>query len=250
MEIRYFKHWSSHLNREMEFKVYGHSGRPVLFIPCQSGRFFDFENFKMIDHWGPFIEAGKCTVYACDCIDDEAWAAKGADDRWRIENHERWIHYITDELVPYIRHLSGERNGFDQGILTFGASMGAMHAANLFFRRPDLFNGVFAISGLYDSPEFFGDYMDDLIYNNCPVYYLENMPWDHPYMSMYNQRQILIVVGRGRWEEPLIESTDRLNDVLRRKGINATVDYWGHDVDHDWPWWFKMVEHYLPSLLE
>ena len=249
MEIRYFKHWSQNLNRGMEFKAYGHGGRPVLFIPCQSGRFFDFENFKMIDHWAPFIESGKCTVFSCDCIDDEAWAAKGADNRWRTENHDRWYHYIVDELVPYIKHLSGERNGFDQGILAFGASMGAMHAANLFFRRPDLFNGVFAISGLYDSYDGFGDYMDDILYDNCPVFYLPNMPADHPYMQMYNERQILIVVGRGRWEEPLIESTDRLNHVLRSKGINATIDYWGHDVDHDWPWWFKMVEHYLPHLL-
>jgi len=249
MEIRYFKHWSSNLNRDMEFKVYGHGGRPVLFIPCQSGRFFDFENFKMVDYWAPFIESGKCTVFSCDCIDDEAWAAKGADNRWRTENHERWYHYIVDELVPFIKHLSGERCGYDQGILTFGASMGAMHAANLFFRRPDLFNGVFAISGLYDSYDGFGDYMDEILYNNCPVFYLPNMPADHPYMQMYNERQILIVVGRGRWEEPLVESTDRLNHVLRSKGINATVDYWGHDVDHDWPWWFKMVEHYLPYLL-
>ena len=249
MEIRYFKHWSSSLNRDMEFKAYGHGGRPVLFIPCQSGRFFDFENFKMVDHWAPFIEDGKCTVFSCDSIDDEAWAAKGADNRWRTENHERWYHYIVDELVPYIQHLSRERNGCDRGILTFGASMGAMHAANLFFRRPDLFDGTFAISGLYDSQDGFGDYMDDILYNNCPVYYLANMPQDHPYISMYNERQILVVVGRGRWEEPLIESTDRLNHVLRTKGINATVDYWGYDVDHDWPWWFKMVEYYLPFLL-
>ena len=244
MEIRYFKHWSSSLNRDMEFKSYGHGGRPVLFIPCQSGRFFDFENFKMIDYWAPFIESGKCTVFSCDCIDDEAWAAKGADNRWRTENHERWYHYIVDELVPYIQYLAGS-----EGILAFGASMGAMHAANLFFRRPDLFNGVFAISGLYDSYDGFGDYMDDILYNNCPVFYLPNMPADHPYIEMYNQRQILIVVGRGRWEEALVESTDRLNHVLRSKGINATVDYWGHDVDHDWPWWYKMVEHYLPYLL-
>ena len=246
MEIRYFKHWSSHLNREMEFKVYGHSGKPVLFIPCQSGRFFDFENFKMLDHWAPFIESGSCTVYAADCIDDEAWAAMGADNRWRIENHENWFRYITLELVPYIKHLSGERNGFDQGILAFGCSMGAMHAANLFFRRPDLFDGVFAISGLYDSAMFFGDYMDDLVYNNSPVNYLSNMPEDHPYISMYNSRNILIVVGQGAWEGPLKESTDRLYEVLYRKGIHATIDYWGYDVAHDWPWWYKMVEHYGP----
>ncbi len=30
-------------------QVYGHKGRPVLFIPCQDGRFFDFENFHMTD---------------------------------------------------------------------------------------------------------------------------------------------------------------------------------------------------------
>ena len=249
MEIRYFKHWSSHLNREMEFKVYGHAGKPVLFIPCQSGRFYDFENFKMLDHWAPFIESGSCTVYAADCIDDEAWAAIGADNRWRIENHENWFRYITLELVPYIKHLSGERNGFDQGILTFGCSMGAMHAANLYYRRPDLFDSVFAISGLYDSQDFFGGYMDDLVYNNCPVNYLANMPADHPYMALYNNQKSLIVVGQGDWEGPLLESTRRLDTVCAQKGIHTRFEYWGYDVAHDWPWWFKMVAHYVPQLL-
>lgn len=249
MEIRYFKHWSSHLNREMEFKVYGHAGKPVLFIPCQSGRFFDFENFKMLDHWAPFIESGSCTVYAADCIDDEAWAAIGADNRWRIENHENWFRYITLELVPYIKHLSGERNGFDQGILTFGCSMGAMHAANLYYRRPDLFDSVFAISGLFDSQDFFGGYMDDLVYNNCPVNYLANMPADHPYMALYNRQKSLIVVGQGDWEGPLLESTRRLDTVCAQKGIHTRFEYWGYDVAHDWPWWFKMVAHYVPQLL-
>ena len=244
MRIEYFKHYSSFLNRDMEFKVYGHGGRPVLFIPCQGGRFFDFESFKMIDYWAKWIEEGRCIVYSVDSIDNEAWAAQGADNRWRIENHERWYNYVVEELVPTIHAMSG-----DQGIVTFGASMGAMHAANLFFRRPDLFDGVFAISGLYDSPEFFGDYCDDLVYNNCPVYYLANMPWDHHYIDMYNHRKIQIVVGQGKWEGPLIESTRRLDAVLREKGIHAQVDYWGYDVDHDWPWWYKMVEHYAPQFL-
>ena len=249
MNIRYEKHYSSHLGRDMEFKVYGHGGKPIMFIPCQSGRFYDFENFKIIDHWAHWIEEGKCTVFAIDCIDDEAWAAMGADNRWRTENYEHWYHYVVDEMVPTIRHISGLQNGYDQKILPFGCSMGAMHAANLFFRRPDLFEGVFAISGLYDSPEFFGEYMDDILYNNCPIYYLANMPWDHPYISMYNAGKILIVVGKGAWEGPLLESTGRLDDVLRSKGIHARVEYWGEDVSHDWHWWFKMVEHYVPQLL-
>ena len=46
-----------------------------------------------------------------------------------------------------------------------------------------------------------------------------------------------------------IGSAQKLEGVLRSKGIPARVEYWGHDVDHDWPWWFKMVEHYVPQLL-
>ena len=40
METQYFKDYSPALGREMECKVYGHAGRPMLFIPCQDGRFF------------------------------------------------------------------------------------------------------------------------------------------------------------------------------------------------------------------
>ena len=41
MQIRYYKEYSRFLNRFMEFKVYGHAGRPIVIFPCQSGRFFD-----------------------------------------------------------------------------------------------------------------------------------------------------------------------------------------------------------------
>ena len=43
METRYEKWFSPALGRDMEIKSYGHAGRPVLFIPCQNGRFFDFD---------------------------------------------------------------------------------------------------------------------------------------------------------------------------------------------------------------
>ena len=244
MKIQYLRHYSSHLGREMEFKIYGHSGKPVLFIPCQSGRFYDFENFHMIDHWAQWIEEGRCTVYAVDTVDDIAWAAIGADNRWRIENHERWYNYLVGELVPTIHFLSGRHD-----ILPFGCSMGAMHAANLFFRRPDLFDGVFAISGIYDSLDFFDNYMDDLVYNNSPVHYISGMPQDHYYIDMYNSRKIYIIVGQGAWEEQLVAGTRRLESVLQKKGIHARFEYWGYDVSHDWPWWFKMCQTYVPELL-
>ena len=245
MEIRYEKHWSSYLNREMEFKVYGHGGKSVLFIPCQGGRFFDFENFKMLDAWADWISSGQCRVFSADCIDNEAWAAQGADNRWRIENHERWCNYIVNELVPAIHYIAC--NG--DPIMTFGCSMGAMHAANLYYRRPDIFDSCFAISGLYDNKLFFGDYCDDLVYNNCPCLYLQNMPQDHWYMDLYRSQKSRVVCGQGAWEEPLLESTRWLDTVCRSKGIPTRFEYWGYDVNHDWPWWFKMVKTYLPWLL-
>ena len=38
--------------------------------------------------------------------------------------------------------------------------------------------------------------------------------------------------------------------ILNEKGIGAWVDYWGYDCSHDWPWWYKQVEYFLPYLLE
>lgn len=239
MEVRYFKNYSYNLNRDMEFKVYGHRGKPVLFIPCQAGRFFDFENFHMDDVFRPYIDAGEIMVFSIDTIDNETWANKEGDPRQRIEQHERWFHYIVDEIVPQIHHLAGERNWCQMPIMPFGCSMGAMHAANLFFRRPDLFDSVLALSGVYDSFDSFGGYMDDLVYQNSPYHYLSGMPSDHPYIQMYNERKIILCVGQGAWEDVLKESTARLEGVLREKGIHAWVDFWGYDVAHDWDWWYK-----------
>ena len=228
MEVRYFKGYSYNLNREMEFKVYGHRGKPVLFIPCQAGRFYDFENFHMDDVFRPYIDAGEIMVFSIDTIDNETWADHGGNPRTRIEQHERWFNYIVDEMVPQIRHLAGERNWCQMPIMPFGCSMGAMHAANLFFRRPDLVDSVLARSGVYES---FG------------------MSEDHPYIRMYNERKIILCVGQGAWEDVLKESTSRIKGVLDAKGIHAWVDFWGYDVDHDWGWWYKQVEYYLPFLL-
>ena len=249
MKIEYHRHYSGYLGRDMEFKVYGHGGKPVIFIPCQGGRYVDFENFKMIDYWGKFIEEGRCMVYSVDTIDNETYANKEGDPRYRVELHERWYNYLIEEMVPTVRHMSGLANGCDQPIMVFGASLGAMHAANLFFRRPDIFDAVFAISGIYESEDSFGSYMDDILYRNTPCAYIPNMAWDHPYIEMYNNRKMLFVVGQGAWEDVLLASTRNLQWVLEQKGIHAQFDYWGHDVDHDWPWWYIMVEHYLPQFL-
>lgn len=249
MEMQYFKAYSPALDREMECKVYGHAGKPVLFIPCQDGRFFDFEGYKMADVWSPWIENGDVMVFAIDTIDKETWSDKWGNAEWRIYRHEQWISYIVNEVVPFMQGMAMERNGWDSapGCMTFGCSLGATHAANLFYRFPNHFDSMMALSGIYTSEYGFGTYMNDLVYQNSPVHYLANMSDGHPYIDLYNRGRSVICVGQGAWEQP--ETTRRLDEIFRHKGINTWVDYWGYDVNHDWPWWYKQVVHYLPWLL-
>ena len=250
METQYYKMYSQALGKNMECKVYGHGGKPVLFIPCQDGRFFDFENFHMTDVWSPWLDSGRVMVFAIDTIDAETWSDRKRDSYWRIRRYEQWIRYITDEMVPFMRRMVNERNGCagEPGILVFGCSLGATHAANLFLRRPDLFDRVLALSGIYSAEYGFDGYMDDVVYMNSPVHYMANMPTDHPYIEMYNQRKGVICVGQGPWEIP--DTTRRLQAIFRDKGINLWVDFWGWDCAHDWDWWYKQVEYFLPYLLD
>ena len=250
METQYFKQYSPILGQDMECKVYGHAGRPVLFIPCQDGRFFDFENFRMTDAWAPWIESGQVMVFSIDTMDAETWSNKDGNPYWRIRRYERWIDYITNELVPFMRSMANARNGWtgEAGVLVFGCSLGATHAANLYFRRPDLFDRVLALSGIYTAEYGFDGYMDDVVYQNSPVHYLANMAPSHPFIKLYNQKKGVICVGQGPWELP--DSTRRVAQLCQEKGINLWVDFWGYDVAHDWDWWYKQVAYFVPYLLD
>ncbi len=250
MEVQYFKQWSPALGRDMECKVYGHAGRPVLFIPCQDGRFFDFENFHMTDVWAPWIESGQVMVFSIDTIDAETWSDKDGDPYWRARRYEQWISYITAELVPFMRDMVNARNGWEgyPGVIAFGCSLGATHAANLFFRFPDLFDGMLALSGIYSADYGFDGYMDEVVYRNSPVDYLAGMPADHPFIERYRRGRGIICVGQGAWEQP--DTTRRIAQLNEEKNMGLWVDFWGYDVNHDWPWWHKQVAYFVPFLLE
>ncbi len=248
METQYFKEYSQNLGRDMELKIWGNAGRPVIFIPCMGGRFFDFENFKMADHWAPWINAGQVTVCGIDTIDSETFGSQG-DPHSRILRHEQWIKYITEEVVPFLTNIMRERGCSDDniGVMAFGCSLGATHAANLYFRFPFLFDSMLSLSGIFSATFAFGDYNDELIYLNSPVDYLPNMKPDHPYLAQYRKHKGVICCGQGDWEYP--DTVFQMRDICEQMDIPVWVDPWGFDVNHDWPWWYKQCEYYLPFLL-
>ena len=246
MQINYYKEYSHSLGRDMEFKTYGRPGGKLCFaFPPQDGRFFDFENFGMVNELEPWINSGAIMLVTVDSIDPETWSDMGGDPRRRIERHEQWYHYVVDELFPRAVDLSGT---YGRKALITGCSMGAVHSGNFFFRRPDLFDTLVGLSGLYTAKYFFGDYMDDLVYNNSPVHFLRNMPPDHFYMDLYRNSRIICCVGQGAWEEELLEGTRELQGVLDYKGIPAWIDYWGTDVSHDWYWWKRQIVYFFDKL--
>ena len=37
--------------------------------------------------------------------------------------------------------------------------------------------------------------------------------------------------------------------IFEAKHIPIWVDLWGHDVNHDWNWWYKQTAYYMPYIL-
>ena len=66
----------------------------------------------------------------------------------------RYDQYITDEVLPLIRKDCGDG---EHRPLTTGASLGAFLSANAYFKHPDLFRGVIAMSGSYDVRSYLKD---------------------------------------------------------------------------------------------
>lgn len=250
MKVEYKRHYSRNLNREMEFKVYGHAGKPVLVIPSQFARFYEFEDKRMIDVYAPYIEEGRIQVFAADSVDSETLAAFNGDPRGRIWWHEQWIKYLIEEAVPLFSEINTAANGEEFNFLVTGASLGGLHAATLFFRFPDVFDTLLCLSGIYTNEFFFGDYHDDLTYINSPQQFIKNMPADHPYLEKYRANKIILCVGQGAWENEALPSTLYFKDVLEEKNIPAWVDVWGYDVKHDWDWWQIQASYFLPKILD
>lgn len=244
MNIEYHKYWSTFLNQEMEFKVYGHTGKPVLVFPAQGGRFYEFEDFMMIDavHW--FIDQGLFQFYTVDSIDNQSWANRSALPSERANRHEDYDRYIVNEMTPFIRHRCGE----DTLLLSTGVSMGGYHSANFFFRHPDIFDCLISLSGRFQLKMFVGDYIDDNIYFNSPLLYLPGLN-DAWYLDKYRRSQIIICAGQGAWEADTLTDVLTMQRILDEKLIPAWIDLWGYDVNHNWPWWRKQLPYFLSKII-
>ncbi|MCI0393558.1 MAG: esterase [Chloroflexi bacterium] len=242
---RHLDGWHSpSLNKYMEIVTYGYYGFPLLLFPTAAADYLEYERFYMIEVIREQIDAGKVKVFSINSINRESWLSPHMHPYHMAIRQMQYNDYICNEVVPYIWHSCQGRIG----IITCGASLGAFHAANQLFRRPDLFDGMIAMSGSYDIRGYIrSDYYDDNIYFNNPVDYLPRLEDDY-FLSRLRQKQhIHIVSGQGDYENP--DASRRLSGILSAKGIPHELDLWGYDMPHDWPTWRSMIRYYLAAKL-
>ncbi len=231
--------YSERLYRNMEVAVYGHYGFALLMIPTAGADFLEYERFQLMDTLRPMIEAGKFKVFSINSVNLESWMNKHASGRTKSLWQQAYNEYIIKEVVPFIQQSC-------QGLVpiyTVGASLGAFHAVNQFFRRPDVFAGTIGMSGSYDLKDYAKGHFDDLVYFNSPIDYMYHNTDQKALNQMRQDKKIIIATGQGEWEEP--SASVAFSDILRDKHIPHELDLWGHDMPHDWDTWRKMLPYFL-----
>ena len=246
MKKEYIEHYSNSLGKQMHLCIYGHAGVPLLGFPTQDSNCHNYEDFGIIYHLSDFIEQGRIQIVTVDSVDKESWSCENGILSWRSARQEQYHNYIIEEVYPILM----QKNTSNMLPIVTGPSLGANHAAITFLRRPELFSGMLALSGVYNSDYFFHGWCDENLYKNSPERFLENMPADHPYIDLYNQKKMIFCVGQGAWEYDGAQTLRNLKRIFDEKKINAWCDFWGSDVSHDWYWWFRELRYFLPILLE
>ena len=245
MKRSVYKLQSKSLGQEASLIVYGEGGYPVVAFQTQDQKASELEDEGMVDALAEFIDGKQIQLFSVDNFDEQSWSLLSGDNEARAARQEAYFRFVTDELIPRVHEL----NASNLRPIAFGCSMGAVHAAIALFRRPDLFQGCMALSGIYHSGYFFGDWMNSTLYDNDVLAFLPNMPLDHPYVGLYRNRSLLFCCGQGE-DAQFAEDERRMDAELNRLGVDHWCDYWGADVTHNWYWWKKQMAYFLPFVLE
>lgn len=239
---RHISSWYSEaLNKDMPVVRYGHAGFVLLLIPTAAADYLEYERFQLIDALAPVINSGKLQIFSIDSMNRESWMHQSMLPEHKAIRHNQFNQYVFDEVVPYIRNATS----IDTLIYTSGASFGALHAMNLFLKRPDILNGAICMSGVYRLTEYTNGFWDDQVYFNSPEHYIPNLT-DNWYLEKIRaSHHIHIYSGSGAYEDPA--AAERFSKILYDKGIWNDLSIWGNDINHDWPTWRKMLPYIIDA---
>jgi esterase/lipase superfamily enzyme len=233
--------YSERLGKEMPVATYGYFGFALLLVPTAAADYLEYERFQLLDVLQPFIDSGKVKVFSINSINNESWLNNQMHPKDKAIRHQQFNSYVYEEVIPFIKNSTSG----DTPIIISGASFGALHSMNLFLKRPDLINGVIAMSGVYDLTEYTKGYFDDDVYFNSPQHYMPNLTDHYALEQIRRSHHIHLFSGSGDYEDP--NASCSFAGILYNKGINYELDIWGQEWKHDWNTWRKMLPHYLDT---
>ena len=234
---------SNQLNRDMSVSVYGHYGLSVLYFPAETDSSNEPLESGLISKLEHLIKIGKCKIFCISGIDREIWFGGTAEPKEKSHLHFKYNQFIEDDVIPYIYNQCGG----PLPIITAGAAKGAYHAANTYFRRPDIFLGTIALSGFYDLSAYTGEYFDDNCYFNSPTHYLPNLNDNYWLSFLHSRRHIYLASGSGDGENP--DATKRLSEILDTKGIRHYLEIRGNESCHNYESWNEMFKFFMEKRL-
>ena len=235
MNREYHRCYSPSLERDMELLVFGHAGAQVIVFPTSMGRFFQWEDFGMIEALSDQLEQGDIQLFCVDSVDGESWYARWRPPAERAWRQTQYDNYILNEVVPFTK-----QHNSNPYLMTTGASFGAYHAINFAFRHPDLVDRVIGLSGSYDIKKFTNGYSDDNVYFNNPCDFIQN-EHDPGRLQALRHIDIILAIGRG---DPSFANNEYLSGILWGKSIWHALRIWDGWA-HDWPWWRQMIRLYI-----
>lgn len=226
----------------MELLVFGYAGMRVIVFPTREGRFYDYENWRIVEAVRDSIEAGQLQLFCVDSLDSESLYCDRLSPPERIARHREYVNYITQEVVPFTT-----RRNDNPLLVAHGCSIGAYHAVNIAFRHPELFGRVVAFSGRYDLtrqvenfPDLFNGYYDQDIYFHTPTHFLPSLE-DPSLLAHLRRLDITITVGE---HDPFLDSSRQLSRILTQKGIGHRLLIWEGEA-HRAYYWRQMAKLYL-----
>lgn len=242
MNREYHKWYSPALGRDMELLIFGHAGTPILFFPTRTARFYDYENWKIINAISDKINKGWLQVYCVDSIDIESFYNKKIHPSQRIQRHMQYERYILQEVLPLMWYKNPNRY-----ITAAGCSLGGYHAINIALKNPTQFAKAVGMSGRYDLtlaaknfPDLFDGYRDENTYFNMPTQYIANLT-DHTLLERLRKMHIIFAVGK---EDPFLHNNKYLHWQLLSKGVPNEIHLWNGEA-HRACHWKEMVRCYL-----
>ena len=227
----YLREWSPALDRDMEVLRFGDRGLPLLVFPTSQGRFYQWEDFGMVEGLRDKIDGGFIQLWCVDSYDSESWYARHLPPAERVRRHLDYERYVTEELIP----------GMPERPVAAGTSWGAFHAFLFALRRPHAVGGFVCISGAFDSARFTdGDLSGEAYFTN-PLAFLPGLSDEAYLRPIRGMKKKVIASGE---QDQNVEEAVRAAKLLIDKGVDVTLDLWPGWA-HDWPYWTEMLRAYV-----